>query len=127
MKNFSFKIDPLTGEEYYEVNLRGYGLLSDPLLNKGSHFTGEERKTLGLMGLLPMGVSDVSMMVARCMNALRHKPDDMERFIYLQGLLNRNETLFYRVLLENLDERGPVGRPCIDCCHHRFVRPAFSE
>lgn len=123
MKNFALKIDPLTGEEYYEVYRKGYNLLSDPLLNKGSHFTKEERHTLGLDGLLPSGISDVSMMVARCTEALRHKPDDMERFIYLQGLLNRNETLFYRVLTEDLDELVPVvytptvGQACLQMSH----------
>lgn len=123
MKTFAFKIDPLTGEEYYEVHLRGHRLLADPLLNKGSHFTEEERKTLGLVGLMPTGISDMSMMVARCMEALRHKPSDMERYIYLLGLLNRNETLFYRVLLENLDELVPivytptVGQACLQMSH----------
>ena len=52
MKTFGLKVDPLTREEYYEVDIRGKQLLADPLLNKGSCFTEEERESLGLTGLL---------------------------------------------------------------------------
>ena len=123
MKSFAFKIDPLTGEEYYEVYLRGLQLLTDPLLNKASCFTEEERITLNLDGLLPHGVSRIEDQVERCMEAYRPKPDDLERYIYLQGLLNRNETLFYRVLTENLNDMVPivytptVGQACVMMSH----------
>ena len=123
MKSFSFKIDPLTGEEYYEVYLRGQQLMADPLLNKGSHFTGEERKNLELLGLLPHGISSTSDQVSRCLLSYRRKPDDMEKYIYLLGLLNRNETLFYRLLSENLNEMVPivytptVGQACLQMSH----------
>ncbi len=123
MKSFAFKIDPLTGEEYYEVYLRGLHLLTDPLLNKASCFTEEERITLNLDGLLPHGVSRIEDQVERCMEAYRPKPDDLERYIYLQGLLNRNETLFYRVLTENLNDMVPivytptVGQACVMMSH----------
>jgi len=56
MKTFSFKIDPLTEEEYYEVYVRGQQLLSDPLLNKASAFSFEERHALDLVGLLRPGI-----------------------------------------------------------------------
>ena len=108
MKSFSFKIDPLTGEEYYEVYLRGSHLLSDPLLNKGSAFSREERSALELLGLMPDGVSTLEDQVSRALEAYRRKPDDLERYIYLLGLLNRNETLFYELLSQNLDEMVPV-------------------
>ena len=123
MKSFEFKIDPLTGEEYYDVYLRGLQLLTDPLLNKASCFTEEERITLELGGLLPHGVSRIEDQVERCMEAYRPKPDDLERYIYLQGLLNRNETLFYRLLTENLSEMVPivytptVGQACLMMSH----------
>ncbi|MFI5143847.1 MAG: oxaloacetate-decarboxylating malate dehydrogenase, partial [Thermoanaerobaculales bacterium] len=119
MKTFAFKIDPLTGEEYYEVYLRGQQLIADPLLNKGSQFTIEERASLELSGLLPPGVSNIEEQVSRALDSYRRKPDDLERYLYLLGLLNRNETLFYRLLAENLTEMLPivytptVGQACM--------------
>jgi malic enzyme len=108
MKSFDFKIDPLTNEPYFEVYLRGQQVLTDPLLNKGSYFTIEERASLGLVGLLPHGVSTLEEEVARSLDAYRRKPDDMERYLFLLGLLNRNETLFYKLLSENLTEMLPI-------------------
>ncbi len=108
MKSFDFKIDPLTGEPYFEVHLRGQQVLTDPLLNKGSYFTIEERASLGLVGLLPHGVSTLEEEVARSLDSYRRKPDDMERYLFLLGLLNRNETLFYKLLAENLTEMLPI-------------------
>lgn len=119
MKTFSFKIDPLTGEHYYEVYVRGQQLLADPLLNKGAYFTIEERASLELTGLLPHGVSTVEEEVSRSLESYRRKPDDLERYLFLLGLLNRNETLFYRLLMENLTEMVPivytptVGQACL--------------
>jgi malate dehydrogenase (oxaloacetate-decarboxylating) len=108
VKSFDFKIDPLTNEHYYEVYLRGQQLLTDPLLNKGSHFTIEERASLGLIGLLPHGVSTLEEEAARSLDAYRRKPDDLERYLFLLGLLNRNETLFYKILIDNLVEMLPI-------------------
>lgn len=123
MKSFDFKIDPLTGEQYFEVYLRGQELLTDPLLNKGSYFTLEERASLGLVGLLPHGVSTIEEEVSRALDSYRRKPDDLERYLFLLGLLNRNETLFYRLLSENLTEMLPivytptVGQACQQLSH----------
>lgn len=108
MKSFDFKIDPLTNEQFLEVYLRGQELLTDPLLNKGSYFTIEERASLGLIGLLPHGVSTIDEEVSRSLESYRRKPDDLERYLFLLGLLNRNETLFYRLLAENLTEMLPI-------------------
>ncbi len=119
MKTFDFKIDPLTGEHYYEVYLRGQQVITDPLLNKGSNFTIEERAALELTGLLPHGVSSIEEQVARAYESYQRKPDDLERYLYLLGLLNRNETLFYRLLAEHLTEMLPivytptVGQACL--------------
>ncbi len=123
MKTFSFQVDALTGEEYYEVYLRGQQLLADPLLNKGAHFSLEERASLGLVGLHPHAVSTSEQQVVRALESYRRKPDDMERYIFLLGLLNRNETLFYRLLAENLKEMLPivytptVGQACLELSH----------
>ena len=119
MKTFDFKIDPLTGEHFYEVYLRGQQLITDPLLNKGSNFTIEERAALELTGLLPHGVSSIEEQVARSYESYQRKPDDLERYLYLLGLLNRNETLFYRLLADHLTEMLPivytptVGQACM--------------
>ncbi|OGD18351.1 MAG: hypothetical protein A2W03_05640 [Candidatus Aminicenantes bacterium RBG_16_63_16] len=117
------KIDPLTGEEYYEVNLRGRLILNNPLLNKGSCFTEEERMSLELDGLLRAGVSTLEQEVERTLEQYRRKPDDLERYIFLQGVLDRDETLFYRLLYENLEEMVPivytptVGQACLMLSH----------
>ena len=123
MKTFSIKVDPLTNEEYWEVHLRGQQLLSDAMLNKASAFTEEERLSLDLAGLLRTGVSSLELQVERSLENFRRKPDDIEKFIFLQGLLNRNEVLFYRLLLENLTEMVPivytptVGQACLQLSH----------
>ncbi|MDO8835693.1 MAG: NAD-dependent malic enzyme [Vicinamibacterales bacterium] len=108
MKTFSIKVDPLTNEEYWEVSLRGQQLLSDPMLNKASAFSPEERLALELDGLLRSGISTLASQVDRTMEAYRRKPDDMEKYIYLQGLMDRNEVLFYRTLVNNLTEMVPI-------------------
>ena len=108
MKTFSLRVDPLTNEEYWEVYLRGQQLLNEPILNKASAFTQEERLGLDLVGLLRSGVSSMDLQVERTLEAYRRKPDDLERYIYLQGLMDRNEVLFYRLLVNNLTEMVPV-------------------
>jgi malate dehydrogenase (oxaloacetate-decarboxylating) len=123
MKTFSIKIDPLTSEEYLEVRLRGRQLLSDPFLNKGSSFTREERLSLGLGGLLRSVVSDIETQRTRNYEMYTRKQDDIEKYIFLQSLLNRNETLFYRLLRDNLLEMLPivytptVGQACLMLSH----------
>jgi malate dehydrogenase (oxaloacetate-decarboxylating) len=123
MKTFSMKMDPLTGEEYYEVYIRGQQLLSDSLLNKGSSFTQEERLSLDLDGFLRSGVSNIDIQIERSYEMFKRKPDDIEKFIFLQGLLNRNEILFYRLLSEHLKEMVPivytptVGQACMMLSH----------
>ncbi len=77
MKTFSFKVDPLTSEEYYEVYLRGQQLLNNPRLNKGSGFSREERLAFGLDGFLRSAYSTMESQVERALEAYRRKPDDM--------------------------------------------------
>ena len=123
MKTFSMKLDPLTGEGYYEVYLRGQQLLNDPLLNKASAFTEEERLSLDLNGLLRPGVSTMPAQVERALESYRRKPDDLEKYIFLMGLLDRSEPLFYRLLGEHLEEMVPivytptVGQACLQLSH----------
>ncbi len=107
---------------------RGVKLLHDPVRNKGSAFTLEERNLLGLRGLLPPRVMDQDIQVRRVMDNVRGKTTDLERYIYLVSLQDRNETLFYRVVVDHLDEIMPiiytptVGQACVQY-GHIFRRP----
>jgi malate dehydrogenase (oxaloacetate-decarboxylating)(NADP+) len=78
---------------------RGLALLQDPRSNKGTAFSDDEREHEKLVGLLPESVEDIEMQRRRVLQHLGHKPNDIERYVYLIGLLDRNETLFYRVLM----------------------------
>ena len=80
---------------------RGRELLDNPNLNKGTAFTNEEREQLGLVGLLPDAVEDIDRQLERVLGHLKEKPTDIERYIYLIGLCDRNETLFYKLLMSD--------------------------
>jgi malate dehydrogenase (oxaloacetate-decarboxylating)(NADP+) len=81
--------------------LRGAALLNDSVLNKGTAFSPEERQRLGLEGLLPPSTDTLDRQVERVLGHLDVKPSDLERYIYLVGLVDRNETLFYRTVMSD--------------------------
>ena len=86
----------------------GADLLHDPRLNKGTAFTEEERRNLGLLGLLAPRVSTIEEQEQRILENSRKKPNDLEKYIHMISLLERNETLFYRVVMDNIDEMMPI-------------------
>jgi malic enzyme len=100
--------DDITGVEYVAVSTRGESLLRDPLTNKGSAFTMAERVDLGLEGLVPPAVSTMDQQLARVYENYRAKPTPLERFIHLMSLQDRNETLFFRLVHDHIDEMMPV-------------------
>jgi len=88
--------------------LRGVALLDDPARNKGTAFTAEERRKFGLEGLLPRSEESLDRQLERVMQHLDAKPTDLERYIYLIGLLDRNETLFYRTVMSDPSRFMPI-------------------
>ena len=107
---------------------RGMDLLQAPILNKGTAFTEAERDALGLRGLLPPRVSTQEKQALRVRENLQRKSSDIEKYIYLLSLQDRQEGLFYRVVMDNLDEMMPiiytptVGQGCQEY-GHIFRRP----
>ena len=106
----------------------GVDLLHDPALNKGTAFTSEERDALGLRGLLPPHVHTQEEQVQRVMENFHRKPNDLEKYVHMAALQGRNETLFYRVVLDHIEEMMPiiytptVGQACQEY-GHIFRRP----
>jgi malate dehydrogenase (oxaloacetate-decarboxylating)(NADP+) len=107
---------------------RGVKLLHDPIRNKGTAFTEPERETFGLRGLLPPRVLTQDLQAQRVMADLHRKSTDLERYIALSALQDRNEMLFYRVVLDHIEELMPiiytptVGKACMEF-GHIFRRP----
>jgi malate dehydrogenase (oxaloacetate-decarboxylating) len=87
---------------------RGMDLLDTPLLNKGTAFTDEERTQFGMHGLLPPHVETLEEQVVRAYGAYQRKEDDLERHIYLRALQDNNEVLFYRLVLDHIEEMTPI-------------------
>ncbi|MBI5766444.1 MAG: NAD-dependent malic enzyme [Verrucomicrobia bacterium] len=94
-------------------------VLTNPLLNKGTAFTERERDVLGIRGLLPPRVFTLEEQMQRTLISVRGKPAAIEKYIYLTQLQNRNEILFYRLVMEHIEEMVPliytptVGEACL--------------
>jgi malate dehydrogenase (oxaloacetate-decarboxylating) len=91
-----------------ETALSGYELLNDPLLNKGTAFTEAERDEFELHGLLPPHIAELDYQVMRRLEAFRAQRSDIDRYTFLRGLQDSNETLFYALLTRNIEEMMPV-------------------
>lgn len=98
----------LTAAAPIPVKERGKALLSRPTLNKDTAFSREERRLLGLDGLLPNSILTLDEQVAVELRKIRRKSDPLERYIGLAALQDRNETLFYRLIASNIEEFLPI-------------------
>src|SRR6185436_13442637 len=88
--------------------LTGIDLLHDPALNKGTAFTEAERDRLGLRGLLPPRVFSLAAQEARVLANFRAIESPLDRYVFLTALQDRNETLFYRLLIDQIEEMMPI-------------------
>jgi malate dehydrogenase (oxaloacetate-decarboxylating)(NADP+) len=110
----------MRGSRREKTAMTGIEILRDPLANKGTAFTLEERERLGLTGLLPARAETIDEQVGRVLANLRAKPSPIEKFVYLAALRDANETLFFRALIDNLEELLPlvytptVGQACLE-------------
>jgi len=101
--------------------VRGMALLRDPLLNRGTGFTEQERDALGLRGLLPAHVLSMQAQAERVLTNLRRLPNDLEKYVALNALHDRNEALFFRVVADNIDEIQPlIYTPTVGLACQRF-------
>ena len=106
--NFGIKVDPSTSQRYLSTPLKGKALLMDPFTNKGTAFTGRERDELDLHGLLPPAICTIEQQLERVYENFQAKPTPLEKFIFLASLHDRNETLFFRLVHERIDEMMPI-------------------
>src|ERR1700756_3132896 len=97
-----------TAESGRQSPLRGRALLDAPAPNKDTAFTSEERHAYGLEGLLPHTVEALERQLERVLQHLDAKPTDLERYIYLIGLADRNERLFYRTVMSDPARFMPI-------------------
>ena len=108
---------------FSQTTLTGMALLQDPALNKGTAFTEEERDRLHLRGLLPPRVLGREQQLEKVLESFRSKPSDLEKYIYLMSLQDRNEGLFYDLVISHLAEMMPiiytptVGQACQRYAH----------
>jgi malate dehydrogenase (oxaloacetate-decarboxylating) len=116
------------GRMVARVRLRGASVLASPLLNRGTAFTVAERTELGLTGLLPDRVSTIEGQLARVYAQYLRQPDDLSKNLYLANLRDRNEVLFYRLLIDHIEELLPIVYTptvgtAIERYSHEFRRP----
>lgn len=108
--------------------MKGIELLNNPFLNKGTAFTNEERKQLGLEGLLPANVRTLEQQAEQCCEQFKAKQTDFEKRLFLMAIFNRNRTLFYKLTSEHLVEfmpiiYDPVIAQSIEQYNENFSRP----
>jgi malate dehydrogenase (oxaloacetate-decarboxylating) len=103
------------------IHARGPAVLSLPTINRGTAFTREERRALGLTGLLPSEVSTMDAQLTRVYAQFLDQPGDLRKWVYLSTLRDRNEVLFYRLLSEHIAEMLPIiYTPTVGLAIERF-------
>ena len=117
-----------SGGQRLEALVTGPELLEDPMLNRGTAFTREERKALGLIGLLPSAFTPLEEQVKRCYAQYQEIEDDLRKHLFLDALQDTNEVLFYRLLSEHLSDMLPVVYDptiarAIEQYSHEYQRP----
>jgi len=105
---FRYKKNAASGEEWLEVPIKGELMNDFPMFNKGTGFTQEERDELGLTGLMPPRVVSMELQAERVLLNVHRQATDIDKYLALMALLDRNETLFYRLLIDHLEEMLPV-------------------
>ena len=123
-----YELTSEAGRMVARVRLRGASVLASPLLNRGTAFTVAERTELGLTGLLPDRVSTIEGQLARVYAQYLRQPDDLSKNLYLANLRDRNEVLFYRLLIDHIEELLPIVYTptvgtAIERYSHEFRRP----
>jgi malate dehydrogenase (oxaloacetate-decarboxylating) len=116
-----YELVPTPSGYAVRVRARGNAVLTNPLLNRGTAFTEQERRVLGLTGLLPCVVSTMEAQLRRVYAQYQRQPADLAKNVYLAHLRDRNEVLFYRLLIEHIEEMLPiVYTPTIGQAIERF-------
>src|SRR5205823_8592949 len=114
---------PTAQTDLIETELEGTALLTNPMLNKGTAFIDEERTAFALHGLLPPHIGTLDVQASRRLQAMRRLAGDLDRYVFLRGLQDANETLFYALLTRNLEEILPlVNPPTVGECCQTFSR-----
>jgi len=108
LPGFRFRTEPESGERVLEVPVFGERLVEMPMFNKGTAFTDAEREALGLRGLLPPRVVTFAQQMERVLWAFENQETDLERYLQMMAVLDRNETLFYRLLVDRFERLLPV-------------------
>lgn len=105
--DYKFDKDP-DGKPFLAVGLSDYAVILNPMLNKGMAFSSQEREEFNLWGLLPPSEVNLSVQRLRSYQTFKNKSSDVEKYIYLRDLQDSNETLFYSLLSEHIEEMMPI-------------------
>jgi malate dehydrogenase (oxaloacetate-decarboxylating) len=123
-----YELTPTPNGLVARISARGSAVLASPAINRGTAFTHEQRRQLGLVGLLPEGVTTIDGQLRRTFQQYQAQTSDLRKWVYLATLRDRNEVLFYRLLTEHIAEMMPivytptVGQ-AIERFSHEFRRP----